>query len=365
MTRPRRAATLVAASPRSTLLVAARGARAARPLTARRPRRRPSTPRTPPRRRAGRRPGARAARRAGDRRTTGGGAGPRAGRRRHHGAGDLAGPARAATGAGRSSSAPSRPAPWCWPAGRHAAPGARAAAARDRRRQRRPHRRPAATTHCSSACRSRWAGPPATAAPGRSLTRCFPGAGERPAPWWSGSTGPPRSTRSAAPTCSPTTGSTAADNAAVALRLLGQRGRLVWYVPDLRDVAAGDTGSSAAQLPAGLVPALWLLAVAVLATMLWRGRRLGPLVVEPLPVVVKAVESTQGRGRLYAGSATARTPPGILRAATAPPARRPAPARATDRPRGLVGAVARTTGRDPPGGARPARRPRPSPTTPP
>ena len=33
--------------------------------------------------------------------------------------------------------------------------------------------------------------------------------------------------------------------------------------------------------------------------MLWRGRRLGPLVVEPLPVVVKAVESTQGRGRLY------------------------------------------------------------------
>jgi hypothetical protein len=55
----------------------------------------------------------------------------------------------------------------------------------------------------------------------------------------------------------------------------------------------------AAQLPRGLVPALWLVVAAVLATMLWRGRRLGPLVVEPLPVVVKAVESTQGRGRLY------------------------------------------------------------------
>jgi hypothetical protein len=70
-------------------------------------------------------------------------------------------------------------------------------------------------------------------------------------------------------------------------------------VPDLRDVAAGDGGSLAAQLPGGLFPALWLLAAAVLATMLWRGRRLGPLVVEPLPVVIKAVESTQGRGRLY------------------------------------------------------------------
>jgi hypothetical protein len=90
-----------------------------------------------------------------------------------------------------------------------------------------------------------------------------------------------------------------ADNAAVALRLLGQHQRLVWYVPDVRDVAAGDTGSLVEQLPRGLFPALGLVAAAVVATVLWRGRRLGPLVVEPLPVVVKAVESTQGRGRLY------------------------------------------------------------------
>ena len=75
---------------------------------------------------------------------------------------------------------------------------------------------------------------------------------------------------------------TDADNAAVALRLLGRHDRLVWYVPDLRDVPAGDAGSVRAQLPAGLVPALWLVAAAVLAMILWRGRRLGPLVVEPL-----------------------------------------------------------------------------------
>lgn len=90
-----------------------------------------------------------------------------------------------------------------------------------------------------------------------------------------------------------------ADNAAAALRLLGQHDRLVWYVPDLLDVAAGDPGSPRAQLPGGLLPALWLVGAAVLATLLWRGRRLGPLAVERLPVVVKAVESTQGRGRLY------------------------------------------------------------------
>ncbi len=46
-----------------------------------------------------------------------------------------------------------------------------------------------------------------------------------------------------------------ADNAAVALRLLGQHDRLVWYVPDSRDVRAGDGGSLSSQLPGGLVPA--------------------------------------------------------------------------------------------------------------
>jgi hypothetical protein len=107
-----------------------------------------------------------------------------------------------------------------------------------------------------------------------------------------------------------------ADNAAAALRLLGQHDRLVWYVPDLRDVPAGDAGSVRAQLPRGLVPALWLVAAAVVATMLWRGRRLGPLVVEPLPVVVRAVESTQGRGRLYRRVQDRAHPAGILRAAT-------------------------------------------------
>jgi hypothetical protein len=106
------------------------------------------------------------------------------------------------------------------------------------------------------------------------------------------------------------------DNAAAALRLLGAHDRLVWYVPDSRDIAAGDSGSFAAQLPRGLVPALWLIAAATVATMFWRGRRLGPLVVEPLPVTVKAVESTQGRGRLYRRVSDRPHASAVLRAAT-------------------------------------------------
>ena len=87
--------------------------------------------------------------------------------------------------------------------------------------------------------------------------------------------------------------------------------------------------------------------MATLATLLWRGRRLGPLVVEPLPVSIKAVESTQGRGRLYRRVHDRGHAVGILRAATSrrlatrlrlPPG--------LDSPL-LVEAVARATGADP------------------
>jgi Domain of unknown function (DUF4350) len=182
---------------------------------------------------------------------------------------------------------------------------------------------------------------------GPSTTSCFPGPGPRPAALV---------VRVDRGTPTYAVGGTdlftndrvdRADNAAAALRMLGQRDRLLWYVPDSRDIAVGDAGSLTAQLPRGLFPALWLLAVAVLATMLWRGRRLGPLVVEPLPVVVKAIESTQGRGRLYRRVRDRSHAATTLREASArrltadlrlPPG--------TD-PRRLVEAVARTTGADP------------------
>ena len=45
-----------------------------------------------------------------------------------------------------------------------------------------------------------------------------------------------------------------------------------------------------------IVVQLWLVVVLV---ALWKGRRIGPLVAEELPVVVRASETVEGRGRLY------------------------------------------------------------------
>lgn len=89
------------------------------------------------------------------------------------------------------------------------------------------------------------------------------------------------------------------DNAAVALRLLGQRERLVWYVPSYDDTVPGESVSLSALLPAWLVPGLWMAFLALVGLVLWRVRRLGPLSTEPLPVVVRAVETAQSRGRMY------------------------------------------------------------------
>lgn len=89
-------------------------------------------------------------------------------------------------------------------------------------------------------------------------------------------------------------------HAALALRTLGNSKDLVWYLPGLADVGAADPVQTLDDLAPDWVPFLgpWLAFVAILA-MVWRGRRLGPLVFEPLPVVVKAVETAEGRARLY------------------------------------------------------------------
>src|SRR4029077_10464304 len=54
----------------------------------------------------------------------------------------------------------------------------------------------------------------------------------------------------------------------------------------------------------GLIPAnvIWMVVqlwLAVLLIALWKGRRIGPLVAEELPVVIRASETVEGRGRLY------------------------------------------------------------------
>ena len=78
----------------------------------------------------------------------------------------------------------------------------------------------------------------------------------------------------------------------------GAVGSLVWLSAG-PDAAGAGPASIGALFPAGVWRALWwLLAVAVLLA-LWRGRRLGAVVLEPLPVVVRAAEVVEGHGRLY------------------------------------------------------------------
>lgn len=132
-----------------------------------------------------------------------------------------------------------------------------------------------------------------------------------------------------------------ADNAAVALRLLGQGDRLVWYVPTVDDLLGEEGGGVAGQLPRWLQPGLVVALLAVVGLVLWRGRRLGPLATEPLPVVVTAIETTRSRARLYRRAGDRAHAAAALRAG--------ARARATDRLRSpddatLVRDVARATG---------------------
>lgn len=92
-------------------------------------------------------------------------------------------------------------------------------------------------------------------------------------------------------------------NAALALRALGTGPELVWYTPGLGDVPAGSDPPTLDELAPPWLAFLgpWMAVVALLS-MLWRGRRLGPLVFEPLPVVVQAAETAEGRARLYQDS---------------------------------------------------------------
>ncbi len=95
-------------------------------------------------------------------------------------------------------------------------------------------------------------------------------------------------------------------DAALALGLLSDRRPVVWALPGGSDLARAQGASLRDVLPGWVLPVVAELLVAGVLLGLWRGRRFGPLVAEPLPVVVRAVEVVEGRGRLYRqGSARA------------------------------------------------------------
>jgi hypothetical protein len=88
-------------------------------------------------------------------------------------------------------------------------------------------------------------------------------------------------------------------NAALAMNLAGAHPTLIWLVaPESVPQAAGEA-SFYDLIPNGVKWAVVQVFVAVLLLALWRGRRLGPVVAERLPVVVRAAETVEGRARLY------------------------------------------------------------------
>jgi hypothetical protein len=90
-----------------------------------------------------------------------------------------------------------------------------------------------------------------------------------------------------------------AGNAALAMNLAGTHPRLIWYAPQR---AEGENSSAATifdMIPEQVDWMLWQLWLVVALVALWKGRRMGPLVAERLPVVVRASETVEGRGRLY------------------------------------------------------------------
>ncbi|TPW77211.1 DUF4350 domain-containing protein [Schumannella soli] len=134
-------------------------------------------------------------------------------------------------------------------------------------------------------------------------------------------------------------------NAALVINLLGERDTLVWYRPGLDDLPA--TATEGTLQPGFYIPLAVLLFAVGAAAILWRGRRFGPLVVENLPVTVRASETMEGRARLYARSSARLRALDALRLGTIDRLARavglPSAATVTE----VVLAVAELTGRPP------------------
>ena len=106
-------------------------------------------------------------------------------------------------------------------------------------------------------------------------------------------------------------------NASLTLRVLGSTPTLVWYQPTEADLAiTPGPADPLSMLPDFVNPLMFWLLVTALLAIAWRGRRLGPLVTEPLPVVVRSAETAAGRARLYQDAGAVEHAAETLRAAT-------------------------------------------------
>jgi hypothetical protein len=105
-------------------------------------------------------------------------------------------------------------------------------------------------------------------------------------------------------------------NAALAMNLTGAQPRLIWYAPQRSEGESSGTAELSDLIPANVTWMVLQLCLVVLLLAVWKGRRLGPLVAERLPVVVRASETVEGRGRLYRAQRASDRAADALRTAT-------------------------------------------------
>lgn len=107
------------------------------------------------------------------------------------------------------------------------------------------------------------------------------------------------------------------DHAGILVRMLGATPHVVWLHAAAEDLVDNPPSDDEQVWPTWIGPAALLLGLAVVVLGLARGRRLGRLVTEPLPVVVRAVEATESRAELYRAATDRPRAAVVLRRATA------------------------------------------------
>jgi hypothetical protein len=113
------------------------------------------------------------------------------------------------------------------------------------------------------------------------------------------------------------------------------------------DLAFDDANSLASLQGAWFAPLVVLLLLVGVAAAIWRGRRMGAVVVEQLPVEVRSSETMEGRARLYARSGARDHALATLRSATLARLARTLGLGRSATPEEIIGATAALTGRDP------------------
>ena len=105
-------------------------------------------------------------------------------------------------------------------------------------------------------------------------------------------------------------------DAALAIGLL-RAAQLRWVPAGLADGAPPSSQQGLLNLlPRRVVFAVFQLMIALVVLALWRARRLGKPIAEPLPVIVRAAETVEGRARLLRASRSRGTAARALRAAS-------------------------------------------------